>query len=31
MFIVVMVITLLLFRSTRYWVHFPEETDNEEI
>ena len=31
MFIVVMGITLLLFRSTRYWVHFPEETDNEEI
>jgi ABC-type sugar transport system permease subunit len=31
MFIMVMGITLLLFRSTRYWVHFPEETDNEEI
>ncbi|HTX89821.1 MAG TPA: sugar ABC transporter permease [Anaerolineales bacterium] len=31
MFIVVMVITLALFYSTRYWVHFPEEDDNEEI
>ncbi len=31
MFIVVMVITILLFRSTRYWVHFPEEVSNEEI
>ena len=31
MFIVVMLITLALFYSTRFWVHFPEETDNEEI
>ncbi|MGA2489052.1 MAG: sugar ABC transporter permease [Anaerolineales bacterium] len=31
MFIVVMAITILLFRSTRYWVHFPEESSNEEI
>jgi ABC-type sugar transport system permease subunit len=31
MFIVVMVITVLLFRSARYWVHFPEESSNEEI
>jgi ABC-type sugar transport system permease subunit len=31
MFIVVMVITILLFRSSRYWVHFPEETSDEEI
>jgi multiple sugar transport system permease protein len=31
MFTVVMVITLLLFRSARYWVHFPEETGHEEI
>ena len=31
MFIVVMVITILLFRSARYWVHFPEEEANEEI
>jgi multiple sugar transport system permease protein len=31
MFIVVMVITVLLFRSTRYWVHFPEESSNDEI
>ena len=31
MFIVVMAITLLLFRSARYWVHFPEESSNEEI
>jgi multiple sugar transport system permease protein len=31
MFIVVMVITILLFRSAKYWVHFPEEEDNEEI
>jgi multiple sugar transport system permease protein len=31
MFIVVMVITILMFRSTRYWVHFPEEISNEEI
>lgn len=31
MFIFVIVIILALFRSTRYWVYFPEETDNEEI
>jgi ABC-type sugar transport system permease subunit len=30
MFIVVMGITLLLFRSARYWVHFPEENSDEE-
>jgi multiple sugar transport system permease protein len=31
MFIVVMVITILIFRSTRYWVHFPEERSDEDI
>jgi multiple sugar transport system permease protein len=31
MFILVMVITLLLFRSARYWVHFPEESSDDEI
>jgi multiple sugar transport system permease protein len=31
MFIVVMVIILLLFRSARHWVHFPEESSDEEI
>jgi multiple sugar transport system permease protein len=31
MFILVMVITILLFRSARYWVHFPEEIENDEI
>jgi len=31
MFVVVMVITLILFYSTRFWVHFPEEESNEEI
>ncbi len=31
MFILVMVVTVLLFRSTRYWVYFPEELGNEEI
>jgi len=31
MFLVVMVITILLFRSAKYWVYFPEEEDNEEI
>jgi multiple sugar transport system permease protein len=31
MFILVMVITIILFRSARYWVHFPEETRDEEI
>ncbi|HTX90592.1 MAG TPA: sugar ABC transporter permease [Anaerolineales bacterium] len=30
-FIVVMTITALLFRSARYWVHFPEERSDEEI
>jgi multiple sugar transport system permease protein len=31
MFIVVLIITLAVFRSARYWVHFPEEHDNEEF
>ncbi len=31
MFIVVMAITLAVFYSARYWVHFPEEEDSEEI
>ena len=31
MFVVVMLITLALFYSTRFWVHFPEEADNAEI
>lgn len=31
MFIVVMLITIILFRSTRYWVHFPEERSDEDI
>jgi ABC-type sugar transport system permease subunit len=31
MFILVMSITILLFRSTRYWVYFPEESNDEEI
>ncbi|MGB7537111.1 MAG: sugar ABC transporter permease [Anaerolineales bacterium] len=31
MFIVVMVITLAVFRSAKYWVHFPEEEDNVEF
>jgi multiple sugar transport system permease protein len=31
MFIVIMAITLALFASTRYWVHFAEEQDNAEI
>lgn len=30
MFIVVMTITILLFRSTRYWVYFPEENGDED-
>jgi multiple sugar transport system permease protein len=30
MFFLVMVITLLLFHSARYWVHFPEESSDEE-
>ncbi len=31
MFLVVMAITLAIFFSARYWVHFPEEEENEEI
>ncbi|MBN2388972.1 MAG: sugar ABC transporter permease [Anaerolineales bacterium] len=31
MFLVVMTITVLIFRSARYWVHFPEEDENVEI
>jgi multiple sugar transport system permease protein len=31
MFIVIMVITLALFASTRYWVHFAEEQEDAEI
>ena len=31
MFIVIMAITLGLFASTRYWVHFAEEQDEAEI
>jgi multiple sugar transport system permease protein len=31
MFILVMGITILLFRSARYWVHFPEEGGDEEL
>ena len=31
MFIVVMVIIILLFRTTRYWVHFPEEVSDGDI
>ena len=31
MFIVIMAITLALFASTRYWVHFAEEQDDTEI
>ncbi len=31
MFAVVMVLTLLVFRSARYWVYFPEEGGNEEF
>jgi hypothetical protein len=31
MFVVVMVITLAIFRSSRYWVYFPEEGANEEF
>jgi multiple sugar transport system permease protein len=31
MFIVVMIITLAIFRTARYWVHFPEEEASEEI
>ena len=31
MFILVMAVTLILFRSARYWVHFPEESSDDEI
>ena len=31
MFLMVMVVIVTLFRSARYWVHFPQEGDNEEI
>jgi ABC-type sugar transport system permease subunit len=31
MFILVMVITVILFRTSRYWVHFPEERGDDEI
>jgi multiple sugar transport system permease protein len=31
MFIAVLLITLAIFRSAKYWVHFPEEEDNEEF
>ncbi len=31
MFIVVMLITLAIFRSARYWVYFPEEEENEDF
>jgi len=31
MFILVMVITVILFRTSRYWVHFPEERSEDEI
>jgi len=31
MFILVMGVTILLFRSARNWVYFPEETGHEEI
>ena len=31
MFIVVMAFTLILFRSTRSWVYFPEESSDEDF
>jgi len=31
MFIVVAVVTLAMFRSTKYWVHFPEEREDEDF
>jgi ABC-type sugar transport system permease subunit len=31
MFIVVMIIMLVIFRSARYWVYFPEEDGNVEL
>jgi ABC-type sugar transport system permease subunit len=30
-FAVMMILTLILFRSARRWVYFPEEDDNEDI
>ncbi|MGC1376401.1 MAG: sugar ABC transporter permease [Anaerolineales bacterium] len=31
MFLMVMLVIVVLFRSARYWVYFPQEGDNEEI
>ena len=31
MFIAVMIITVAMFRSSRYWVHFPEEDENVDL
>ncbi len=31
MFLVVMIITVAVFRSAKYWVHFPEEEDSVEF
>jgi len=31
MFAVVMLVAVAIFRSARYWVHFPEEGANEEL
>jgi hypothetical protein len=31
MFVVVMALVLLIFRSASRWVYFPEEHANEEI
>jgi ABC-type sugar transport system permease subunit len=31
MFVVVMTITVILFSTTRSWVHFPEENSNDEF
>jgi multiple sugar transport system permease protein len=31
MFVVVAAITLAMFRSARYWVHFPEEHEDEDF
>jgi len=31
MFVVVMTIAIATFRSSRYWVYFPEEGANEEF
>jgi len=30
-FLMMMTITILLFRSSKRWVYFPEEDENEEI